>query len=109
MTVSLKSPRLRVVLGDPEDASSWDEHTIRVIGRDMQATEELLRQLKRGSLGENPITGQAMFAYFALRRTGAIPPGTTWADFQNTYLEVTEAESAEQVGPTSPAPGTEPL
>lgn len=105
MGVQLKSPLLRVVLGDVNDPDTWTEHEVRVLGRDMQATEELLAKLKRGALGENAITGQAMFAYFALRRVGAIEPGLSWAGFQDVYLEVTQAGEDAAVDPTGPAPG----
>lgn len=114
MTVKLTTPRLRVVLGDPEDESTWTELHVQTIGRDVQATEELLGQLKRGTFSSSPIAAQAMLAYFASRRSGQVEPGMTWPQFQETYLEVSDvaadtdpADGDDAAGPTPRAAGPE--
>lgn len=106
MGIKLSTPRVKVVLGDPDDPDTWEETEVQTIGRDLQAVEELLGQLKRGAFGANPIAAQAMAGYFAMRRTGRIDAGMTWPEFEASYLEVADV-AAEPVGPTPPAPGPE--
>lgn len=106
MAITLSTPRLTIVLGDPERPESWEQLEVQTIGRDIQAAEELLGKLKRGTFGDNPITAQTMLAYFAARRSGLIPAGTTWPEFQELYLEVKQAETSEP-GPTDSAAGPE--
>lgn len=109
MTIRLKSPRVRVVLGEVDDPATWTEHTVQCIGVDIAATERQLGLLKLGSLNQNQILGQAMFGYFAMRRLGLLPPGTSFADFEQAYIEVTDPDDGPETEarPTPPAAGPE--
>jgi len=102
-TPRLQNPRLTIVLGDVEDESTWEEHQVQTLGRDWQAVEEQFGRRKWGPISSRNITAQAMLGYYALRRTGRIPAGFTWEDFEAAYLEVANAE-LENVSPTEPAP-----
>jgi hypothetical protein len=101
MVATLNSPTYHVVLGDWSDESTWVEHDVRSIGRDLQSAETLFaRHRQWGKITDAPIKFQAVTAYYALRRTGLY--SGSWDGFESEYLEVTEAGS-EEVGPTNPA------
>lgn len=101
MVATLNSPTYHVVLGDWADESTWVEHDVRAIGRDLQAAETLFARHKQwGKITDAPIRFQAVTAFYALRRTGAY--AGSYDAFENDYLEVSEAGS-DETGPTNPA------
>lgn len=95
--------RFTVILGDPEDESTWESHEVQSIGRDMSAVEVDFSR-RNWKVSERPVTAQAMLGYYAMRRTGRIPADFSWSDFEAAYLEVANADEAEDVTPTQPAP-----
>lgn len=99
--ITLKSPRYRVVLGDVDDPASWQEVEVQALTRDIQMAEGLFAKHKWGKPTDQPIKITAVSAYFALRRSGAIEPTTSWDAFEQSYLEVTEA-GVDEVDPTQP-------
>jgi hypothetical protein len=101
-TITLSSPRYRVVVGDWDDETTWRELEVQSLGRDLQMAESLFARHKDwGRPTENAIKLQAVAAFYALRRTGQVDG--SWDAFESAYLEVTEA-GQEVVGPTEPGP-----
>lgn len=98
---TLNSPTLRVVLGDWADESTWTDHEVKVIGRDMQMAEQLFARHKPwGKAIDSPIKFQAVMAFYAIKRAAGYTG--SWDQFEAEYLEVTEVDS-DEVGPTSAA------
>lgn len=98
--ITLKSPRYRVVLGDPDDPESWQELEVQALTRDLQMAEGLFARHKWGKPMDQAIKMTAVSAYYALRRTGQIDG--SWESFEQTYLEVSEVD-VDEVDPTRPA------
>lgn len=98
--VTLQSPRYRVVIGDPDEPSTWQELVVQALTRDLASAEGLFAKRKWGSPGEQPIKLTAVSAYMALLRSGQI--AGSWDQFEAQYLEVTEAGS-DRVDPTDRA------
>ncbi|HXJ64920.1 MAG TPA: hypothetical protein VNN79_14285 [Actinomycetota bacterium] len=102
--IELKSPRLRVVIGDVELPDTWQEYEVQTMGRDQTRAESLLAKNKLGTAQQNPIKLADLTAWAALVRTGQID--LTWNQFLATYIEVTGGDDDEESGavPTRPAP-----
>lgn len=99
-TVTLSSPQLRVVLGNPADPDTWAEVEVQTMTRDLAAAETLFGQRKWGKVADHSIKFLAAAAYYALRRTGQVDG--SWDDFDASWIEVTEVEATES-DPTQPA------
>lgn len=100
-TITLSSPRYRVVLGDVDDPGTWVELEVQALTRDIAAAEQLFLRRKWGKPTDAPIKITAVSAYYALLRAQLIEPATTWEQFEASYLEVGEA-GVDEVGPTQP-------
>jgi hypothetical protein len=99
--ITLKSPRYRVVLGDVDDPDTWTELEVQAITPDLTRAEEVFARRKWGRPGDSAIKVTVLSAYFALLRSGLIERGTSWEDFEGSYLEVGEV-GVDEVGPTLP-------
>lgn len=99
----LRSPRYRVVIGDPEgDPGEWVVVEVQSIGRDMTSAETSFAKHKDwGKPTDAAVKFQAVSAYWALRRTGRIQG--SWEDFEAGYIEVAEA-GEDEATPTEPGP-----
>lgn len=101
--VTLSSPRYRVVLGDWSDPDTWVDHEVQAIGRDLQMAETLFAKHREwGKYTDQGVKLTAVAAFYACKRTGVF--AGNWDEFENSYLEVTEAGAVE-VGPTNQAAG----
>lgn len=96
--IALKSPRLVVVLGNPDDESTWTEVPVQTIGSDMERVEAYYAKAKR-PLQEYPIESQRMLGYFALRRSGRIAPDVSPDDYAAGHIE-TMGAGVETIRPT---------
>lgn len=85
--IKLTSPKLRVVMGNPDDESTWTEHEVQTMGRDSTAAETLMGVQKYGRTTDHPVLFMVAMAYYAMLRNGAF--AGPWDDFQNAYIEIT--------------------
>lgn len=99
--IMLRQPRMRVVLGDPEDESTWEEYEVQTIGSDQMRVEELFAQRKWGKPLEEPFRLNLSLGYFAMNRTGRFIG--TLDEFIAQSIE-TMAIAQEEVFPTVPDP-----
>lgn len=100
--IALSAPKLRVVLGDWDDESTWTELEVQTFQPDMVAAEELLKRNGIPTFNDSPITAQAAIAYFALKRRRH-DDAHAWDDFLARLLETSQVEDQVVEDPTSPA------
>lgn len=102
--IRLNSPRVRVVLGDPDDPGSWQEHEVQTIHKDMVMAETEMATSKRGATTEHQMLTLTIAAYMALRRTGRIQAGQV-DDFVDGCLDldVVSGGAKDPTDPTQPA------
>lgn len=99
--ITLRSPKYRVILGDPADPGSWEEVEIQSMTRDLAAAEAHYQRRRWGDPSATPIRLTAVAAYQALLRAGMV--SGTWEDFERSYVEVSTAddpEDEEEIHPT---------
>jgi hypothetical protein len=81
-----------------------DEYTdVRTTLGDVVAFETMIRNHKRGSVGDNAIEGQAFTVWRALRRVGKVSPDTkyeVWRDDVDSMIR----HDDDDVGPTRSGP-----
>lgn len=99
--IRLSSPRLRVVVGNPADESTWQEMRVQSINRDQLEAEKELLDGKRGAFTDHPILVLTAIAYAALRRTGKLTAGSL-KDFEAGCIDLEAID--ELVDPTRPEP-----
>lgn len=97
--VTLRSPKYRVVLGDPDNPETWQEIEVQAITRDLTAAEEVFGRHKWGKAQDSPMRFSAVAVWCALRRTGII--SESWEAFEAGYVEIGEAGSDA----ATPTPG----
>jgi hypothetical protein len=97
--IVLRSPRFNVIMGDPEDETSWEEYQVRSIGRDQVAAEELFGREKFGKPIDAPLRFSSAMAYFAMVRTGRYVG--SFDEFVADCIEA-NAVAQEEVFPTVP-------
>jgi len=100
-TVHLSSPRLRVVLGDPDDPATWKTEEVQTIGRDTVATETLFGVQKIGRTIDHPVRSLVAMGYYALVRTGKYQG--PFDQFERDYIEL-QPLGNDQAFPTEPGP-----
>lgn len=93
----------RVVLGDPDDESTWVEHVVRAMPMDLRRAEEQMRR-RKVKIGDAMVAVELMQTYYALQRTGALDAETSYDDFEAVLLDFAPG-GTEPVDPTGPAPG----
>jgi hypothetical protein len=101
--IKLESPRLRIVMGDPEKPDEWTAVEVQVIGRDTTAAETLFGVQRWGRTMDHPVRSLAAMAYYAMLRTGNYQG--PFEKFESEYMEVVPLGITE-VFPTEP--GHEP-
>jgi hypothetical protein len=99
--IVLRSPRYNVIMGDPEDETTWEEYQVRSIGRDQIAAEELFGQEKLGKPMDSPLRFSSAMAYFAMVRTGRYVG--SFHEFTTDCIEA-NAVAQEEAFPTVPEP-----
>lgn len=101
-TVSLSSPRLNVILGDPtQPPESWRAEEVQTIGRDLVSAETLFGVRKFGRTQDHPVRSLVAMAYAALIRTGKYEG--PFDKFEADYIEV-QPVGADEAFPTEPGP-----
>lgn len=105
-SLKLRNPRFRVILGNPDDESSWNAIDVQTIGADFQRVESHMQTHKLGSMQDMPLTGTALAAYYALCRAGRFDG--EFDAFESAYLEI-QTVSEQTVTPTEPGhdPGSQ--
>lgn len=99
----LQSPRLVVILGNPEDPDSWQDVEVQTIGRDMEMVETRFARDKR-SPSDYPVSFQRWIGYYALKRTGAIEATLSPEDYELGLIE-TQTAGMSTVPPTDAEAG----
>ena len=100
-TPRLTTYKFRVLFGNPEEPDTITETVVHGIGRDVQTAETLFAQRKWGQVTDRPMTGAAVVAWAALRRTGQYTGD--FDSFESQYLEVAPVEEVTAT-PTELAP-----
>lgn len=101
--IKLKSPRYRVLIGDPEASEdTWQEFEVQVIGRDNARAETIFTRNKWGKMLDHPILFQDLTAWCALTRRGLIE--LSWDEFRDTYIEVAGADDEDDPGASDVLP-----
>ena len=99
--LQLTSPRLRVILGDPENPESWTSEEVQTIGRDTVHTETLFGVQKIGRTVDHPVRSLTAMAYYAMVRTGKF--SGPFDAFEEAYVEIVPLAGGEAF-PTVPGP-----
>lgn len=101
--LKLSSPRLLVILGNPDDPDSWSSVEVQTIGRDTTAAETLFGVKKFGRTMDHPVLSLTAIAYYGLLRTGRFQG--SWEDFESAYVEI-QPLGMDDSFPTVPEPAT---
>lgn len=97
----LSSPRVQVIMGDPDDPASWQVHEVQTVGRDTVAAETLFGVQKLGRPVDHPVRSLVAMSYYAMLRTGRYQG--SFEAFEADYIEI--APVGEDIAtPTEPAP-----
>lgn len=98
--IKLSSPHYRVVLGDPNDETTWSETTIRTFSTDMMRAEQIMARAKE-NVQSLPMRYGAICVWAALKRRGDVD--SPWEDFERSLVDLDQVGETVAV-PTQPAP-----
>lgn len=99
--LKLSSPKLRVILGDPENPDSWSVLEVQTIGRDTVSAETYFGVKKIGRPIDHPVRSLVAMAYYAMVRTGKYSGPLD--EFESEYVEIQPLDS-DDAFPTDPGP-----
>jgi hypothetical protein len=99
--IKLTSPKLRVILGDPDQPDTWRAEDVQTIGRDITSTETLFGVQKIGRPADHPVRSITATAYFGLVRTGKYQG--SFDQFETDYVEISPI-GQDEAFPTEPGP-----
>lgn len=96
--IVLSSPKLRVVIGDPADASTWRQYVVQTVNKDHLRAEAQLAA-RKGDVTSEPIHMLTAAAFHALKRSGQLQQGN-YAVFEEGCIDIDTVDEA----PARPTP-----